>query len=654
VFEGKGFFIWQIEKCAPDAQTLVKRAQDAGLKHVLIKIADGDKMFPINDPDGSKEKLTTESIAALKDAGITVGGWSFIYGSKPDPRMQARRFVQRLHHFGLNHAVINAEKMRNNPWTVENAQKFMDEFILGLGNAKISDPILALSSYRYIRYHSDFPFDVFMTYCQVAMPQVYWVAKNGGDPIRNLQDAFDEYHSRYPSKVFIPTGATYGERQALGDETFYWEAQPDQVKLFFNQVEAMDFLGTNFWSWQHAWAKQPLWEAVASYPFKEEVEKISIVINRRESNKDDTGTPDTTNTAAIGLPDTTDDGEAIIEVGAPGYQEGIYEGSGAELTRFVRNGINCTWVKGEARRSTAYAQWVPRIGVSGDYLIEAWIPGINATAKRARYHITGVVGQDSTTLVELNQLNFSDEWVRLGIFELDGGHQFSGMVSLSNLVGSEVNPRTQVAFTPIRWRKIERTGITPGFADGFDSPVGTAQERALPNSAWGSDNKDWPGAWYDANPYLRYYFLGWHTGIDLNLPGDKDRGAPCYAIGDGEITYSGPIYLRDGRLSGFGNLVIIKHDPYRTITGEVITVYSRYAHIKNIVVQTGEKVRRGDHIATVWNVGTKAHHLHFDMSTTGIFATSPGHWPGERKDLVEKHYVDPFVFIRANRPPGLG
>ena len=554
MLQGKGFFIWQIEKCAPDAATLVSLAQSAGLKHVIVKIADGDKMFPIDDPDDSKEKLTQDGIAALKNAGIDVWGWSFIYGTDPSPEEQAKRLVQRMHYFGLEGAVINAEKRPNNPWTPENATKFMDTLINNLARAGITNPMLALSSYRYISYHPDFPFDEFMLFCQVAMPQVYWVAKSGGDPIRNLQDAYEEYNSRYPTKEFIPTGATYGETVALGSETFYWEARPDQVTLFMNQAAAMDVPAVNFWSWQHALENPPLWDAVKSYPFQEELQPISNVTGSGSTTMTATTTTSEepgggfgtsgTVTAAVGLPDTTDDDDiAVITVGAPGYQEGIYGGATAELVSFIREGYLCSWVKTEPQRSSAYAQWLARIGKDGEYLIEVWIPGINATTRRARYNITGVVGQQANTVVELNQLNFSDEWVRLGLFELDGEHQFSGMVTLNNLTGTEPSPDTQIAFGPVRWRKIERTGIPPGFADGFDSPVGTEAERR--------SDKIWPGQWVDANPYLNYYFLGYHTGADLNLPRDEDRGAPCYSIADGEVTYSGRAVNRDGSPSGF-------------------------------------------------------------------------------------------------------
>jgi murein DD-endopeptidase MepM/ murein hydrolase activator NlpD len=673
MLSGKGYFIQQIEKCAPDAATLVSRAKAAKLEHLIIKIADGAEAFPFKaqDATGAKEKLTAEAIAALRAAGISVWGWATVYGTKPEPAPQAQRIVQRMAQFGLEGLVINAEKLPKNGWRPANAKKFMDTLIEALPRANIKNPLLALNSYRYLSFHPDFPFDEFMTFCQIAMPQVFWVNRNGGDPIKELQGSYEEYSERYPDKAFIPVGAAFGENIGAAPNQFYWEARPDQITLFLNQVDALDFPAASFWTWDSAWARRALWDTVAAHPLAKPIgrvgaisirpaEEVAVAADDSDSETTratttisvgDTGATGISN-AVVGLPDSADDdGEAIIEVGAPGYQEGIYSGASGELNTFARNGMRFTWTKGESQRSTTYAQWLPRIDVSGEYLIEAFVPGINATARRVRYHITGVVGQAATMVVELNQLNVSDNWARLGFFEIDGAHQFSGMVATNNLVGTEANADTRLVYGPVRWRRVERKGVRPGFADGFDSPVGTEEERRQANSDWGSSRSHWNGAWVDANPFLNHYFLGYHTGVDLNLPGDKDRGAPAYSIADGVVIHAtNSAKNRDGSPSGFGTLIIIKHDPYLEADGSETVAYSRYAHMKDLLVEKGDRVRRGDKVGTIWNIGTQAHHLHFDISTSGVLETSFGHWPGERKQEVIKHYVDPYDFIRGRRP----
>ncbi|MCL4880040.1 MAG: M23 family metallopeptidase [Anaerolineae bacterium] len=632
MLKGKGYFIWKVEESAPDAAILAARAMQAGLGHVLIKIADGDGNYPLDDPDGSKERFTRDAIQALKSAGILVWGWTFVYGGKPEPEPQAKKFAARAAELGLNGFCVSSVNLPGRKWSAASARRFMETLVSEIKSLGIPEPTLALSSSASITSNPDFPFDAFMEFCQMSIPQVYWIAKDGGDPVRLLQDTYQQYSSRYPTKAMVPSGAAFGGDQTVAGEKFFWEARTDQITMFLNQAMAMSFPAVNFWSWQSAWEKRHLWDTIAAYPFQASVSTQPSPVSA-------------TATQTISLADTADDdGVAVINVGEPGYFEGVYDNTGGELVSFVREGNRCTWTNGDLTRSTAYAQWVPRITKSGEYMIEAWIPGINATTRRARYHVHGVVGQDSTVVVELSQINYSDEYARLGIFQLDGNHQFSGMVSLNNLVKGDTTANPQVAFGPVRWRRIERTGgVQPGFADGFDSPVGTEAERRT--------SKMPPGDWYDANPYLNLYELGYHTGSDFNLPHDKDRGAPAYAIADGTVTYSGQAFNLDGRPSGFGTLVVIRHDPYMTPDGQIINAYSRYGHMKDLVVSKGDRVRRGDKVGTIWNHGTRAHHLHFDISLTGILQTQEGHWPGSKRHEVEKHYVDPIQFIKKYRPP---
>ncbi|MCA9909266.1 MAG: M23 family metallopeptidase, partial [Anaerolineae bacterium] len=197
----------------------------------------------------------------------------------------------------------------------------------------------------------------------------------------------------------------------------------------------------------------------------------------------------------------------------------------------------------------------------------------------------------------------------------------------------------------MRWRQILDTpigdgnGNVPAYAgDGYDSPIGTEAERR--------GTKVWPGSWLDASPFGRLYFVGtpseaYHTGADLNLPQDADRGKPVYACASGEVVFA-------SRLPTWGNVVVIRHDPLVT-NGKVM--YSRSAHVGDMLVQVGDRVERGQQISTVSNAfGRWAYHLHFDLSPTTILESHPEHWPGKDRDATFLHYVDPKDFILANRP----
>jgi len=100
-----------------------------------------------------------------------------------------------------------------------------------------------------------------------------------------------------------------------------------------------------------------------------------------------------------------------------------------------------------------------------------------------------------------------------------------------------------------------------------------------------------------------------------------------------------------GRAVGWGRVIIIRHDPLIT-NGKV--VYARYAHIEAPRVALGQRVVRGEQIASVGNAdGAYPYHLHFDVSPTAILESQPGQWPGLNLNNLLTNYVDPKLFISS-------
>ncbi len=88
---------------------------------------------------------------------------------------------------------------------------------------------------------------------------------------------------------------------------------------------------------------------------------------------------------------------------------------------------------------------------------------------------------------------------------------------------------------------------------------------------------------------------GGNEGINIAVP----EGTPVKSAGDGVVAYSG------NELKGYGNLVLIRHD-----NGYV----SAYAHNGDINVKRGERVNRGQVIATSGQSGNvSSPQLHFEI-----------------------------------------
>ena len=90
-----------------------------------------------------------------------------------------------------------------------------------------------------------------------------------------------------------------------------------------------------------------------------------------------------------------------------------------------------------------------------------------------------------------------------------------------------------------------------------------------------------------------------HEGIDLTAP----RGTNIYATADGTILQAGY------RAGGFGKKILVDHGHgYRTL----------YGHCHEVLVEPGQKVKRGEVIGIVGSTGlSRSPHLHYEVHVNG-------------------------------------
>lgn len=180
-------------------------------------------------------------------------------------------------------------------------------------------------------------------------------------------------------------------------------------------------------------------------------------------------------------------------------------------------------------------------------------------------------------------------------------------------------------------------------ATAFDYPMGTDLERHTRDLP--------PGKWHIALGFLIYYTLGYHTGVDTAIEPGGGKGEPVHACANGEITYAQR--MRIPGYEAWGNIIIERcYLPgWSPDKPNDRLMYIRYAHSDPMYVKAGDHVRRGQVLSLESDAfGTYYPHLHFDFSPTNILYLHPEHWPGQDRATVAANYVNPFAFIRDNRP----
>jgi murein DD-endopeptidase MepM/ murein hydrolase activator NlpD len=182
-------------------------------------------------------------------------------------------------------------------------------------------------------------------------------------------------------------------------------------------------------------------------------------------------------------------------------------------------------------------------------------------------------------------------------------------------------------------------------ADGFDFPVGNKDGKGSYTCLSNGAVYD---SWYVATKMGEEYSLGIHTGEDWNGSGggNTDLGQPVYSSARGKVIFAGECP------SPWGNVVLIEHQYIENT--EVKTVYSQYAHLKEIFVRKGDNISRRQKIASVGqgNKNEYPAHLHFEIRKESMRDLPVDFWPssnGKSVSWVKENYESPSAFILRNR-----
>jgi hypothetical protein len=253
MLEGKGFFTWKIPNCEHgDANLIASQARNAGLTHLVVKVADGTVVY--NGNWGDPRDYTTPLVTALRVNGIKVWGWHYIYGD--NPTAEANIAITRIRQYNLDGYVLDVEKEYKESGKQASAKRFMSSLKTACPNVP-----LALSSYRYPSLHPQVPWKEFLEKCDLNMPQVYWMKAH--NPADQLARSVKEFSTKQPSLPVVPTGAAFRESG--------WQSTDAEVLEFLKKAKELNLSGVNFWEWSDARSGilPGVWEIIRKYNWSE-------------------------------------------------------------------------------------------------------------------------------------------------------------------------------------------------------------------------------------------------------------------------------------------------------------------------------------------------------------------------------------------------
>jgi hypothetical protein len=248
---GKGYYLWKVPSCENgNVEEIAGQAKSAGLSHVLIKIANGIYSYNLDPNTGVDHALNLTQ--ALHRRGVAAWGWHYVFGN--NPLGEAQKAIQRIQQLELDGYVIDAEEEYKEPGKREAARKFMAQI-----RSVLPDFPVALSSYRFPAYHSNFPWREFLEKCDINMPQVYWMkAANAGE---QLTQCLRQFQALAPYRPILPTGAAFRQNN--------WQPAPEQVHEFLRTAKEMNLSAANFWEWSFARSSnlQEVWATIRDFPW---------------------------------------------------------------------------------------------------------------------------------------------------------------------------------------------------------------------------------------------------------------------------------------------------------------------------------------------------------------------------------------------------
>lgn len=250
---GKGAMVWRLREWQ-DGDPVAQAAQavSLGLSHVSLKIIDGtQEKWERWYIKRQNYELLSDTIAALREAGIGVKAWGWTYGNKP--KAEAEKTIELCRKYGISEYDIDAEHQYNKIGMADAAEIYSQTLASAEPEIRVG-----LCSYRFPRTHQpSFPMDVFAPFMDYWCPQVYFLGDNrltgGASQLEVSSEQYDAIR-KLPYVGVAPT-YLYIWKDSKGIKRT-WRASKDQLTLFFTKAKMLGHEGFMVWDLPQASQEQ--------------------------------------------------------------------------------------------------------------------------------------------------------------------------------------------------------------------------------------------------------------------------------------------------------------------------------------------------------------------------------------------------------------
>jgi len=207
---------------------------------------------------------------------------------------------------------------------------------------------------------------------------------------------------------------------------------------------------------------------------------------------------------------------------------------------------------------------------------------------------------------QLSRLKDFDRKIRI-IANLEKGQETTSFVGMGGPSPSDVREKLKAEKDETGLVQQMRTDVERLKSEAVSREDSLAElEKLLENkkemlvhtpSIWPVQGWVTSGFGFRTNPFTGLNQM--HEGLDIS----NRLGTAVVATGDGIVSATGKDF-------SYGNVVVVSHG---------FGIITRYNHLSKILVNAGQKVRRGDKIAEVGTTGkSTGPHLHYEVKVNGI------------------------------------